>query len=151
MSSGKEHDKSIKRLSIPIAVLISIIVNLKIGILFGAAFLIGGLWLSPDLDTMSRPLKRWGLLQILWWPYRKTIKHRSFLSHSPLIGTAIRFFYLLSLFILIILMLNNISNQKLTLINSFSDLINQYPQEILALFLGVESSALLHYIQDKVC
>lgn len=29
-------------------------------------FLFGGLWLSPDLDTRSRALKRWGPLGLLW-------------------------------------------------------------------------------------
>ena len=63
----------------------------------GLAFLVGGLWLSPDLDTRSNPTRRWGPLRLLWWPYRRLLRHRSLLSHSPLLGTAGRLLYLLAL------------------------------------------------------
>ena len=34
-----------------------------------------GLHISPDLDTHSIAIKRWGILQRLWWPYQKLIPH----------------------------------------------------------------------------
>lgn len=61
-----------------------------IGVLFG------GLWLSPDLDTQSRPLKRWGLMKFIWPLYHKTLGagHRSWVSHSPIISSQARLIYL---------------------------------------------------------
>ena len=55
------------------------------GLTAGLAFLVGGLWLSPDLDTRSRPSKRWGWLAVLWWPYRRLVRHRGWMSHLSLI------------------------------------------------------------------
>lgn len=53
----------------------------------------------PDLDINSRPYQRWGVLRWLWWPYQRLIRHRSVLSHSPFLGTAIRISYLTCLVI----------------------------------------------------
>jgi uncharacterized metal-binding protein len=56
-----------------------------------------GLVVTPDLDlvnTMSTlPVigRVWGAV---WWPYRKTISHRSISSHFPVIGTVIRVVYI---------------------------------------------------------
>ncbi|WP_370455492.1 DUF2227 family putative metal-binding protein [Synechococcus sp. RSCCF101] len=55
----------------------------------------GGLWLSPDLDTRSRALRRWGPLGWIWWPYRRLLPHRSPISHAPLLGTAGRLLLLI--------------------------------------------------------
>lgn len=60
---------------------------------------LAGTLVTPDYDlnkgmprnilTMFPPW-RW-----IWWPYRKLVKHRSWVSHGPLVGTAIRILYLL--------------------------------------------------------
>lgn len=55
--------------------------------------LFGGFMFGPDLDTDSRPYRRWGPARVLWYPYRRTIKHRSRLSHGLLLGTVIRVVY----------------------------------------------------------
>jgi hypothetical protein len=52
----------------------------------GLAFLVGGLWLSPDLDTHSNATRRWGPLRGLWFPYRQLIRHRSLLFPQPVSG-----------------------------------------------------------------
>ena len=96
MASGEDHDKATCFWSLPFGFGLSFVMGLPSGLIGGLAFVVGGLWLSPDLDTNSKPLKRWGLLQGLWWPYRKLIPHRSLFSHGPLIGTALRLAYLMS-------------------------------------------------------
>ena len=52
---------------------------------FSVAYIFATLFLSPDLDISSKPYKRWGILRILWWPYKELFKHRG-LSHHPVIG-----------------------------------------------------------------
>lgn len=68
---------------------------------FGCA---AGVFLTPDLDIKGTradriirtqagliPTIAWGLL---WNPYSALIPHRSWLSHGPLIGTALRLLYI---------------------------------------------------------
>ena len=85
MASGRDHDKATRLWSLPFGLILGLLLNPANGLIGGFAFAIGGLWLSPDLDTQSRALKRWGILKTLWWPYRKLIPHRSVFSHGPLI------------------------------------------------------------------
>lgn len=52
---------------------------------FCVSYLFATFFLSPDLDTKSKPYKRWKMLRILWWPYRVIFKHRGF-SHNLVLG-----------------------------------------------------------------
>lgn len=52
---------------------------------FSVSYLFATFFLSPDLDTKSRPYKRWKMLRILWWPYRIIFKHRGY-SHNIVLG-----------------------------------------------------------------
>lgn len=76
----------------------------------GASFACGcalGVMMTPDLDQEGIGKGEWKLIQAslgvgflwvwLWYPYARAIKHRSFLSHAPLVGTAGRLIYLLCL------------------------------------------------------
>ena len=64
-----------------------------------------GLFLSPDLDQDGRTNSEWLLIKHLpfighiffmyWYPYAVAIKHRSPLSHAPLLGTLGRLLYCL--------------------------------------------------------
>ncbi len=65
---------------------------------------LSGLFLTPDLDVDSGSVSQsnvrragGGLLgaawTVLWKPYALLIRHRSFLSHGPIIGTVIRLLY----------------------------------------------------------
>jgi uncharacterized metal-binding protein len=56
--------------------------------------LIGGLLLSPDLDTRSRPFYRWGPFRFIWWPYQWMIRHRSPWSHGLFLASWLRLLYL---------------------------------------------------------
>ena len=145
MASGQEHEKSTKQWALPFAILIGLLFNAQSGLISGAAFLTGGLWLSPDLDTNSIAIKRWGILQGLWWPYQKVIPHRSIFSHGPFIGTVLRVIYLLSLSFLILSLLQPFG---IDIAQSIKELIQQNPNNFLATLLGLEASAWLHLIKD---
>ena len=93
MASGKNHDRSIL-FATPIIGIIGVSQSLELGIIAASAHLLGGLYLSPDLDLVSRPYKRWGWLRWIWIPYQKFIPHRSPLSHAPVLGSVIRLAYL---------------------------------------------------------
>jgi uncharacterized metal-binding protein len=93
MASGKNHDRSIL-FATPIIGIIGVSQSLELGIIAASAHLLGGLYLSPDLDLVSRPYKRWGWLRWIWIPYQKCIPHRSPLSHAPVLGSLIRLAYL---------------------------------------------------------
>ena len=88
MASGQQHDRATWILALPFGLLWGPWLGLAGITAAGLAFLIGGLWLSPDLDTRSNPSRRWGPLRLLWWPYRQLLRHRSLLSHSPFLGSA---------------------------------------------------------------
>jgi uncharacterized metal-binding protein len=64
---------------------VSIYLNTYTLLVFSLAYLFATFYLSPDLDTNSKPYKRWGMLRILWWPYKVIFKHRGF-SHNPILG-----------------------------------------------------------------
>ncbi len=148
MSSGKEHDQSTSLWVLPFSICLGLLFDLQSGLLGAVGFIFGGYWFSPDLDTHSNCLKRWGIIRFIWWPYRKTIRHRSFFSHGPLIGTLVRVLYLFTLIYLLAQSLN-ILNQKEIFI--FKDLINfliDHTKESTFIILGIEASAWLHLIKD---
>jgi uncharacterized metal-binding protein len=93
MASGKNHDRSIL-FATPIIGIIGVSHSLELGIVAASAHLLGGLYLSPDLDLISKPYKRWGLLRWIWIPDQRFIPNRSPLSHAPLIGSLNRLAYL---------------------------------------------------------
>lgn len=57
------------------------------------AYVFSGFFLSDDLDTNCVAYHRWGLLRFLWWPYRKLVPHRSWISHGIGVGPLIRVVY----------------------------------------------------------
>ncbi|HJN36221.1 MAG: metal-binding protein [Prochlorococcus sp.] len=149
MASGHNHDTATRLWCLPLGITAGMLMGWSSGLITGAAFLIGGLWLSPDLDTRSRALRRWGPLQLLWWPYRRLIPHRSLFSHGPLIGTALRLSYLLALLALLLLLLSPLGlPAPARAAAAIQDLLQAQPQAILSLLLGLEASVWLHLIQD---
>ncbi len=96
MASGRNHDLSIL-FTTPIIGIIGISHSLELGIIAVSSHYLAGMFLSPDLDTLSKPFKRWGVFKIIWIPYQKMIPHRSPLSHAPILGSTIRSIYLAAL------------------------------------------------------
>ncbi len=109
---------------------------------------------GPDLDIYSRQYQRWGLLRWIWIPYQKSLRHRSFLSHGPIIGTTLRVIYLSGVVgILVILgtvvaqILGNGDWSRQFLNETVGRSLNHIP-ELLALFLGLELGAMSHSLSD---
>jgi uncharacterized metal-binding protein len=149
MASGQQHDRATWILALPFGLLWGPWLGLAGVAAAGLAFLIGGLWLSPDLDTRSNPSRRWGPLRLLWWPYRQLLRHRSLLSHSPVLGSAGRLLYLAALVGLAGWLLQPWgAPSPLQLGLGLQTLWQQQRGLSLAALIGVEASAWLHLIQD---
>jgi uncharacterized metal-binding protein len=149
MASGRHHDRATWLLALPFGGLWWPALGLGGLGVASLAFLLGGLLLSPDLDTRSNPSQRWGPLGLLWWPYRKLLRHRSLLSHSPLLGTAIRLAYLALLCLGLSLLLAPLGGPPPPrLLQIAAELWQQQRPLLLAALVGVEASAWLHLIQD---
>jgi len=149
MASGRLHDRATWLLALPFGGLWWPWLGWSGSAVGAAAFLLGGLLLSPDLDTVSRPSRRWGPLQPLWWPYRRLLPHRSVLSHSPLLGSAGRLLYL-ALLLLGLCWLGGPLGLPAPgrLLQGLHDLWLQQRALLLTALVGVEASAWLHLIQD---
>lgn len=133
--------------------------------IFFFSFVFATFMLSPDLDTKSKSYSRWGIMRFIWIPYRKFMKHRNFLSHFPVISSAIRGIYLiLSLIILfsvisyiILLILSFGSSEykkgffdvlKATSIMTAKTLLSIKKEYILAMFSGLFHGDTIHYLLD---
>ena len=145
MASGRAHDRATLIVSAPLGLCMATLWGIDAGLVAAAACSFGGLWLSPDLDTHSNALRRWGALRGLWWPYRRLIPHRSLWSHGPLIGTGLRLLLLLGWWVLLSELIGWPRNAGLPqLINC----LEQQPHQAIALVIGLEASAWLHLILD---
>jgi uncharacterized metal-binding protein len=61
---------------------------------FGAGYVVGTFFLSPDVDLPnSKPTKRWSYLRCIWMPYQSFSRHRG-ISHLPIVGSLLRLTYL---------------------------------------------------------
>jgi uncharacterized metal-binding protein len=124
-------------------------------LLVSGGFLFGGLMFGPDLDIYSRHYQRWGFLRYIWLPYQKSLRHRSFLSHGPIIGTTLRVLYLCCvvgvLAILVLLVVDKLWNVGLnwgSLGETIGQTLSVYAGEFFALFLGMELGAMSHSLSD---
>ena len=149
MASGQQHDRATWWLALPFGLLWWPWLGLGGVATAGLAFLMGGLWLSPDLDTRSNPSRRWGPLRLLWWPYRQLQRHRSLLSHSPLLGSAGRLLYVAALVAGISGLLHPWgAPHPQALLEQLQRWWSEQRGFCLAALSGVEASAWLHLIQD---
>jgi uncharacterized metal-binding protein len=121
---------------------------------------------GPDLDVYSRQYRRWGMLRWIWIPYQRGMRHRSFWSHGPVVGTAVRILYLsawLGLAGILVIVIAAIALQingdvddwyplAQFLFHSSTEFLarslSQYPGEALALAIGLELGALSHSLSD---
>ncbi len=138
MASGKNHDRGIY-FATPIVLGIGVSYwGLEIGSIAASAHFLAGLWLSPDLDLVSRPYKRWSVLKFIWIPYQKFIPHRSPLSHAPVLGSVIRLLYLGACLLPLWLLFPGL--QQIQWAIGWG--------EAIAFWVGVELSALNHLLLD---
>ncbi len=154
MASGKTHDFYTYASLLPVGLVCWYGFGLSIGeilaILIG--LWIGGIYLSPDLDTRSRPFYRWGVFRFIWWPYQWMVKHRGFLSHSLFIAPLLRLIYLSSILILTYLALVNVLDtnaivvaQKKYYLRRF---LTSHTQEWILLGVGVWLGSFIHLWLD---
>lgn len=156
MPSGQTHDRITLWSSPFIAALtFSQTRSSPLTLLITGSFVFSGLMFGPDLDIESRQLQRWGMLRFLWLPYQKSLRHRSFLSHGPFIGTALRILYLGSwLFLLFVLGLivaqfaGQATWKSADIFNYVLRSLANYPREYIAIFLGLEMGAMSHSFSD---
>jgi uncharacterized metal-binding protein len=140
MASGRSHDRAIT-VTTPIMLAAAIASGHgEVGLIATASYYLAGMYLSPDLDLVSRPFKRWGFLRWLWLPYQRLIpRHRHWLSHGPVVGSLVRLLYLaawLSPLWLLFPGLQQVQWSGVTALNT------------MAFFCGVELSALNHLLLD---
>jgi uncharacterized metal-binding protein len=156
MPSGQTHDR-ITLWALPF-VAGATFVQTKSGnltLLVASGFMFGGLMFGPDLDIYSRQYQRWGLLRWIWIPYQKSLRHRSFLSHGPIIGTTLRVIYLSGVVGILIIfgavvaqILGNGNWSRQVLNEAVARSLFHHSTELLALFLGLELGAMSHSLSD---
>ena len=152
VASGRDHDRATLAWCLPIGLLAGWWLGSVNGALTALAFLVGGLWLSPDLDVRSTALRRWGVLGGIWWPYRRLLPHRSLLSHGPLIGMTLRLAWLSALMLLIWTATASLLSPAIpTPSQAWPDLLKvlrDHPRTWISILVGLESSVWLHLILD---
>ncbi|BAY76467.1 hypothetical protein NIES25_29160 [Nostoc linckia NIES-25] len=156
MPSGRTHDR-ITLYSLPLVASVTFwqTRSSNATLLVAGGFLFGGLMFGPDLDIYSVQYQRWGFLRWIWLPYQKSLRHRSFLSHGPIIGTTLRVLYLgcllavLGIFVLAIgQKLGNFSFNWQDFGRTVGRSLLDYDTEYVALFLGLELGAMSHSLSD---
>jgi uncharacterized metal-binding protein len=158
MPSGRTHDR-ITLWCLPFVIGLSLLLSnsLALSTIVSLSFLVGGLMLGPDLDIHSIQYRRWGPIKGIWIPYRMALKHRSSLSHGPIVGTALRVIYL-SLWIALcgiiaVQLLNSVWDAQLTwqsISVTFNYLLKHYLTQWLAILIGLEVGAMSHSISDTI-
>ncbi|MBH8561860.1 metal-binding protein [Nostoc sp. CENA67] len=156
MPSGRTHDR-ITLYALPLVAGVTLWQSRSsnVTLLVAGGFLFGGLMFGPDLDIYSLQYQRWGFLRWIWLPYQRSLRHRSFLSHGPIIGTTLRVLYLscllavLALFVLLIVAkLWNLTFTWQDVGENVGRSLTNYSTEFLALFLGLELGAMSHSLSD---
>lgn len=156
MPSGQTHDRiTIWALPFIAGVAFWQTRSSSITLIIASGFMFGGLMFGPDLDIYSIQYQRWGYFRFIWLPYQKSLRHRSFLSHGPLIGTTVRVLYLCGLItvagMLILLIAEKLLNMTLNwqeVAQNLLETINLHSTQFLALFIGLELGAMSHSISD---
>jgi uncharacterized metal-binding protein len=104
MPSGRIHAACSAILAVPAAFIpFGATADWKVGLAGGLGCL-AGIALTPDLDQEGLSSSEHWIIKatfglgflwtMLWYPYARLCKHRSPLSHSPLLGTAGRLLYM---------------------------------------------------------
>ena len=149
LASGRSHDRATWVLALPFGALWWPWLGLNGSAVAAGCFLVGGLLLSPDLDTRSNATRRWGPLRALWWPYRRGLSHRSLLSHTPGIGTAGRLLYMGAVAMGLCLLGQPLGAPSPSqLVSAGLRLWDAQRPLVICALVALEASAWLHLIQD---
>ncbi|WP_071515764.1 metal-binding protein [Geitlerinema sp. PCC 9228] len=167
MPSGRTHDR-ITLWSLPVLASITFVRtgSSSITLLVSGGFLFGGLMFGPDLDIRSRQYQRWGWGRWIWIPYQRSLRHRAFLSHGPIVGTLGRLLYFgvwLATIVLVAIFIWAIAwdifgqtdswqlsfQQVLTSsLQTIQRSLQQHPHQWLAVLVGLELGAMSHSLSD---
>ncbi len=155
MPSGQTHDR-ITLWALPFVAGVTFFQTRSgnLTLLVAGGFMFGGLMFGPDLDIYSRQYQRWGFLRFIWLPYQKSLRHRSFLSHGPIIGTILRVLYLGTIVSILAILALVIAEKlwNITLLRILGETVVQsltrYSTEFLSLLLGLELGAMSHSLSD---
>ncbi len=113
-------------------------------------FAAGTYLITPDLDMADRkavtPLRFWGPLRALWWPYGRAFKHRR-LSHTWLLGPATRLAYLMALAALILALAARLKSPLPGLLFRW---VGDHPGLVGAWVFGYFNAQWAHLIVDRV-
>lgn len=158
MAAGHTHDRiTIICLPLLAAATFGITQSITSTTWVASSFLFSGLMFGPDLDIHSKQSMRWGWLQWLWWPYRRWIRHRSLLSHGPIIGTVLRILYALcwlAIFAVIVHSMARLSGRAVgdlsQLVAQIRTIVDRHHPQAIAMFSGLELGAMSHYVADLV-
>ena len=155
MPSGRTHDR-ITLWGLPFVAGISYgqTQSSNLTLILSGAFLFSGLMFGPDLDLNSVQYKRWGYLRWIWIPYQKTLRHRSLLSHGPILGTTLRLIYLavwlglLGILVGIVQLVWDVGWNWQQFFQVIERSLTQYPNQWIAFYLGLEIGAMSHSVSD---
>lgn len=146
MASGKDHDKyGLLAIAATSPYLLHTIEFNGIPVILGS--ILGLLWLSPDLDlSHSRPSERWLFLKFTTNIYRMIHRRHRGASHWPIIGSLVRFLFLIFVIYIIEFCIALLTND---LQNPYNFVVIPYIRNnFVLLFLGVEFSSLVHVFLD---
>lgn len=156
MPSGRTHDR-ITMYALPFVAGVTFwqTRSSNATLLVAGGFLFGGLMFGPDLDIYSVQFQRWGFLRWIWLPYQKSLRHRSFFSHGPIIGTTLRVLYLSGLLVILAIVILAVAEKLWNIAFTWQDLgvtvgrsLTSYSTEYISLFLGFELGAMSHSLSD---
>ena len=86
---------------------------------------------------------------MLWWPYRRLVRHRGWISHTPLLGSASRLLLLLGWLLLALIGLQTIGGPGPNwALQQLQQLWQSHPRLLITALLAIEASAWLHLLQD---
>ena len=116
-----------------------------------------GLMFSPDLDLLSTPYRRWRALRWVWLPYRRMVPHRSWISHSLVLGPLLRVAYFAGIMSLLALMGLGVLNLLVpvdptgtlfSIARMILDWIRDHPATIFYALLGFILGGAVHTLAD---
>lgn len=114
--------------------------DFKIIVIFMVTYVLGTELFSPDLDTLSKPGKRLGILS---YPIRKLSKHRG-MGHSILFGWLLRILYICIIVSIILFGVNKFEYDFYWVLGCI------HVEEIMSLFVGLFMSNAVHIVTDKI-
>lgn len=163
MPSGRTHDRLTLWL-LPAVAAGSWLISRQsdLSLVLSGSYLFAGLMFGPDLDVRSRQSQRWGPLRWIWTPYQRCLRHRSWFSHGPILGTLGRVLYLGVWLLLLVIVIelaiaigqggnwsslgDRLSQHQQWLWTS----LNRQPAIVLATLIGLELGAMSHSLSDWV-